>query len=102
MEIDGTCPTDLLDVPLLVDGELELHLSERTLGDPARGWVPSYRFEMRVAGEKAGSITLRVGDTEFLQLYAGHIGYGVEYPFRGRHFAARATKLLFTRDSRKL
>jgi predicted acetyltransferase len=86
---------DLVDVPLLADGELELHLTERTLGDPARNWVPAYRFEMRAFGRKAGGITLRVGETEFLHLYAGHIGYGVEYDFRGRRYAARATKLLF-------
>jgi predicted acetyltransferase len=86
---------DLLDVPLLVDGELELHLIERTLADHARNRVPAYRFELRVGGEKVGSASLRVGATEYLERYAGHIGYGVEYPFRGRRYAARACMLLF-------
>jgi tagatose 1,6-diphosphate aldolase len=86
---------DLLDVPPLADRELELHLTERTLGDPARHWVPAYRFEMRVGGRKAGSISLRVGSNAYLELYAGHIGYGVEYEFRGRRFAARSCRLLF-------
>jgi tagatose 1,6-diphosphate aldolase len=86
---------DLLDVPLLADRELELHLSERTLGDPARNWVPAYRFEMRVGGRKAGSISLRVGSNDYIEFYAGHVGYGVEYAFRGHHYAARACKLLF-------
>lgn len=84
----------LLDVPL-VDGELELYLAERSPADPERDFVPAYRFEMRVDGERAGTISLRVGNTRHLELYAGHIGYGVELPFRGRRFAARACKLLF-------
>lgn len=86
---------DLQDVAPLVDGELELHLAERTLGDPRRNWVPAYRFEMRVTGVKAGTISLRVGSSELIERYAGHIGYGVEPPFRGRRYAARACTLLF-------
>jgi tagatose 1,6-diphosphate aldolase len=86
---------DLLDVPLLVDGELELHLVERTLGDPARNRVPAYRFDMRVGGQKAGSCSLRVGSNDYLELYAGHVGYGVEYEHRGHRYAARACTLLF-------
>jgi tagatose 1,6-diphosphate aldolase len=86
---------DLQDVAPLADGELELHLAERTLGDPRRSWVPAYRFDMRVTGVKAGSISLRVGSTELIERYAGHIGYGVEPPFRGRRYAARACTLLF-------
>lgn len=86
---------DLLDVPLLVDGELELHLVDRSPGDPARDWVPAYRFEMRVRGELVGTASLRVGSTEYLERYAGHIGYGVELFHRGHHYAAGACLLLF-------
>ncbi|HEY5945285.1 MAG TPA: GNAT family N-acetyltransferase [Kofleriaceae bacterium] len=86
---------DLLDVPLLVDSELELHLIERTLGDAQRNWVPAYRFEMRIAGNKIGGISLRVGSNDYIDLYAGHVGYGVDFDFRGHHYAVRATKLLF-------
>jgi predicted acetyltransferase len=86
---------DLLDVPLLVDNELELHLVAREGGDPARNWVPAYRFEMRVRGDRAGEATLRVGTNDYLERYAGHIGYGVELPYRGRRYAARACMLLF-------
>ncbi|HEY5927883.1 MAG TPA: GNAT family N-acetyltransferase [Kofleriaceae bacterium] len=86
---------DLLDVPLLVDGELELHLIERTLPDREQQRVPAYRFELRVAGDKVGSASLRVGAGDYLERYAGHIGYGVELPYRGRRYAVRACKLLF-------
>lgn len=86
---------DLLDVPVLVDRDLELHLVERTLGDRERNRVPAYRFDLRVGGLFAGTASLRVGHTDYLERYAGHIGYGVEYLFRGRRYAARACVLVF-------
>jgi tagatose 1,6-diphosphate aldolase len=81
-------------LPPLVDHELELHLNERTLGD-TRTRPPTYRFEMRVGGHLAGSISLRLGHSEYIEKYAGHIGYGVEPIFRGHRFAARACQLVF-------
>src|SRR5690606_31709736 len=86
---------ELFDAPVFVDRELELHLVERTPGDPTRNWVPAYRFEMRVGGQHAGSISLRVGTNPYIELYAGHIGYGVEPAFRGHHYAARACRVMF-------
>ena len=86
---------DLLDVPPLVDGELELRLVERTPADPLRGRVPAYRFDLCVRGDNVGGISLRVGSGKYLERYAGHIGYGVELPYRGRRYAARACLLLF-------
>lgn len=79
----------------LADAELELVLISSEPGDPTRNRVPAYNFEMRVDGERVGSISLRLGRTEFIELYAGHIGYGVDYPYRGHHYAARACRLLF-------
>ena len=84
----------LMDVPL-VDDELELYLVEHSPAQPERNWVPAYRFELRVDGERVGSVSLRLGNNEFLERFAGHIGYGVELPFRGRRYAARACKILF-------
>ncbi len=80
----------------LADGELQLALVERYPGDPARGYVPAYRFRMRLAGQREpiGSIELRIGDTPDLVTYGGHIGYAVEPPYRGHHYAARACRLL--------
>ncbi len=86
---------ELFDAPVLVDRELELHLIERSPGDPARNWLPTYRFEMRVGGAHAGSISLRIGTNDYIELYAGHIGYGVEPAFRGHHYAARACRVMF-------
>ena len=72
----------------------------RQPADPQRGIVPAYHFWMRLkpqAGaeiEIAGGIGLRIGNTPHIVLYAGHIGYHVYPPARGRHLARRATALL--------
>jgi tagatose 1,6-diphosphate aldolase len=83
-----------LDVlPVLADRELSLVLAEQTFAMPSR--IPTYRFEMRVDGERIGNATLRAGLNGYLERYAGQIGYGVDYPFRGRRYAARSCQLLF-------
>jgi tagatose 1,6-diphosphate aldolase len=92
------CPLDdfeFLDPGELVDGDLELRLLFCFPGDPQRGMVPSYEFQMQLTGSatRIGGISLRVGDTEHI-IYVGHIGYGVTKGFRGHHYAARATRLL--------
>ena len=84
---------ELETMPPLIDGELELHLVDRTLVQPSR--EPAYRFDMRVGGEKIGSATLRIAGGDYYERYAGQIGYGVELPYRGHHYAARACRLLF-------
>jgi tagatose 1,6-diphosphate aldolase len=44
--------------------------------------------------EAIGSIELRIGNTERILMYLGHIGYGVSPPHRGHRYAARACRLL--------
>lgn len=67
--------------------------------NPALGLVPAYHFWMRLHGPDApliiaGGIGLRIGNTVDLEYYAGHIGYHVYPPARGRHLAERACRLL--------
>lgn len=82
-------------VPDLHDADLRLHLVRRSGPDLRRSWAPAYHFEMRVpSGDVAGWIDLRVGDNEEVRLYNGHIGYTVRDRYRGRHYAARAVRLL--------
>ena len=86
---------DFLDTSFLKDEEIRLTLNHTAQGDPERGWVPAYYFDIcDPSGMKMGECDLRVGYSERLY-YGGHIGYRIEPPFRGHHYAARACRLLF-------
>jgi predicted acetyltransferase len=81
---------------LLIDDDLELIVKERYPGNTSRGWAPSYRFSMvhQQSRAQVGEIELRIGTSEHLCMYAGHIGYEVYRPYRGHHYAARSVLLL--------
>ncbi len=81
----------------LIDGDLELLLTDTRPGNPHRDHVPVYVFQMRKVGQKLqiGSLSLRIGDTEHIEMYAGHIGYSVEPAHRGNRYAARSCELVF-------
>jgi len=85
-----------LDPGDLRDGDLILQLVATHPADAAKGWVPYYEFHILSAktGTRAGEIHLRIGNTEHMRLFGGHIAYGVRPEHRGRHFAARALRLL--------
>jgi predicted acetyltransferase len=87
---------EFLDPGELVDADLELILTEKYPGEPAKGWVPAYKFVMTLRGHagEIGRIDLRIGDTTRLVRYGGHIGYSVRPEHRGHHYAARACRLL--------
>ena len=68
---------------------------------------PAYTFLMRIRPSifrsairyrrwvSGGSIWLRWGDVETLELYLGHIGYHVPLPLRGRRFMSACASWLF-------
>jgi tagatose 1,6-diphosphate aldolase len=87
--------THYLDPGPLLDAELEL-LDSFYEANLERGWVPYYRFRMVNTSNRAlmGNISLRLGNQPAIVLYAGHIGYGVDEPYRGHHYAARSVKLI--------
>ncbi|MGB7156512.1 MAG: GNAT family N-acetyltransferase [Tepidisphaeraceae bacterium] len=71
----------------------------REPGDPSRGWMPSYHFWMKLHGSRlpvriAGGIGLRIGTTDEIRRYAGHVGYHVYPPARGHHYAERACRMV--------
>ena len=75
----------------------------RQPADESRGWVPQYSFWMRLRDRSlfrraplriAGGVSLRVGTSEQIELYYGHVGYHVYPPARGRHYAERSVRLL--------
>jgi predicted acetyltransferase len=81
--------------PRLTHGEVELRFVQMLPGDAVHGLVPGYHFRIHDAsGTAVGFINLRVGNTDHVRLYAGHIGYGIEAPHRGRHYALQACRAL--------
>jgi len=78
----------------LEDGDLRLEFTEFAPHPVHK--APTYHFRMVHAetGEELGGINLRVASTPHIELYAGHIGYGVHLPHRGHRYAARSLRLL--------
>lgn len=74
--------------------DVSLRLSERhDVKDSAWGAL-SYRFDIAFAGQRAGTISLRVGTTYLLTHLAGQVGFSVDLPFRGRGLARKAVLAL--------
>jgi len=88
--------TLLEDIGTFRDRDLWLDLRAREPANTTRGWVPAYRFAMRIDGvdHPAGRISLRVGSTHTIENYAGHIGYEVTPAFRGARLAERSCRLI--------
>ncbi|HXJ55577.1 MAG TPA: GNAT family N-acetyltransferase [Verrucomicrobiae bacterium] len=64
-------------------------------GDASRGFVPSYHFRIVTTdGLDVGHINFRVGDTEHVQVCAGHIGFEVMAPYRGHGYAGQACRAI--------
>ncbi|HEV2391613.1 MAG TPA: GNAT family N-acetyltransferase [Verrucomicrobiae bacterium] len=59
-----------------------------------RGFVPFYHFRITVSSTDVGHINFRVGETDHIRLYAGHIGYQVQERFRGGGYAFQACRAL--------
>ena len=86
---------EFLDVSDLRDGEILLRLERTGEAQPEKHWVPGYYFDICLPdGTKIGYCDLRVGYTDKTCI-GGNIGYGIDEPYRGNHFAAKACGLLF-------
>lgn len=84
-----------LDTGFLKNEEIRLVLEKTVDADPAKNWLPAYHFAIcDLAGTEMGGCDLRIGHNESVY-YGGNIGYRVEEPFRGRHYAGKACLLLF-------
>ena len=83
------------DMTFLKNDEIQLVLEKTVDGDGEKGWVPAYHFAIcNLEGTKMGTSDLRVGHNDKLY-FGGNIGYWVEEPYRGHHYAGKACLLLF-------
>jgi predicted acetyltransferase len=89
-------PFTFLTPEPMVDGELSVLLLRTVPARPELGFAPEYNFELRLPGvaRPAGHVNIRIGHSEWLERYSGHIGYGVAQDYRGHHYAARAVRLV--------
>lgn len=83
------------DVSDLEDGEIFLRLVKTCDASPEKQWVPAYYFDICFPdGTKIGYCDLRIGHNKKTYI-GGNIGYGIDEPYRGHHYAAKACALLF-------
>lgn len=79
----------------LKNEEILLKLSRTCDAQPEKRWLPAYYFDICfLNGEKIGYCDLRIGHNEKTYI-GGNIGYGIDEPYRGHHYAAKTCKLLF-------
>ncbi len=81
--------------PSLSDGVVDLLEIDPGPADERLKFGEEHCFVIMPHGKRkeAGRIGIRLGESEPI-FYFGHIGYHVDPPWRGNHFAARACKLV--------
>ncbi|MFB0917919.1 MAG: GNAT family N-acetyltransferase [Clostridiaceae bacterium] len=78
----------------LRDGEIYLKLVNTSSGNPEKGYVPAYHFNIcNSKDENVGSCDLRIEHNRNTY-YGGNIGYSVKPEYRGNHYAGKASRLL--------
>ena len=75
------------------DGDLSLVLAALEAAAVSMWHTPTYRFDLRQGVVRVGHLNLRVADAAAAR-FLGHVGYGVDEPFRGHGLAARAVRLV--------
>lgn len=89
---------NLPNAPKKIKGDtVDLLFDKVQPGDPKYGFVPFYYFFIQLNEQKKiGHIIFKVGLTPHILFCAGHIGYGIDVPFRGHSYALHACKTLAT------
>ena len=83
------------DTDDLKNQEILLRLERTCEAQPEKRWVPMYYFDICLPdGTKIGHCDLRIGHNDKTYI-GGNIGYGIDEPFRGHRYAAKACALLF-------
>ena len=87
---------DFFNTDFLNNNSIKLELEKFTEADAVKKWVPAYHFFICDAHDnRMGKCCLRIGDNEN-SYFGGHIGYEIDEPYRGHHYAAQACELLFS------
>ncbi len=83
---------------ILSNGEITVKIRELCSAKQSGWGVSTYKFDVTLAGSRKeiGTLDLRIGDSNFIVRYAGHIGYGIHKKYRGRRYAAQACRLVET------
>ena len=79
---------------LLVDGDLALELVDIASHPVHKVLTYFFRMLHKDGRDELGLINFRAENNPHIELYAGHIGYGVHPEHRGRRYAARSLRLL--------
>lgn len=78
----------------LADGDIFLRLDSVSQPDPEKMYVNAYHFSIcRNDGTVIGIFSFRAGYSPKTR-YGGHLGYEIFEPYRGHHYAARASRLV--------
>lgn len=86
---------EFLNTDNLKIDEIVLKLDHTCEANPEKQWVPAYYFNICLPdGTPIGYCDLRIGHNQKLYV-GGNIGYGIDEPYRGHRYAAKACKLLF-------
>ena len=79
----------------LRDDMICLQLDHTCDARPEKRWLPAYYFNICLLnGTKIRHCDLRIGHNDKTYV-GGNIGYGIDTPYRGHHYAAKACALLF-------
>ncbi|MBR6030024.1 MAG: GNAT family N-acetyltransferase [Clostridia bacterium] len=81
--------------PAYSDGVIDLYPVWHSLAgeEPEFGDVYDYVITERGRTREIGRVEARLGESECLY-YFGHVGYHIDPPWRGHHYAARACRLI--------
>lgn len=88
--------TEFLDPGTLNDDTISLRVRKLAPANEVLRFAPAYHFNIisLQTDQVAGEISLRLGNTWFLEMYAGQIAYSVLSEHQGHRYAARACRLV--------
>ncbi len=68
--------------------DVTLQFLEMKPGDREKGHVPYFKFKIVLGNSvDVGYINFRIGDTDHIKYYAGHIGYEINEAHRGHSYS---------------